>query len=811
MVNRQTLRRLNEALPKILSSFGPRYIKVEAPTLGDPKSGKRAVEPKFQLNPYAADDPALAKWFEDGGNYGILAGKDIAIVDVDVLGALKLPDTFAVTSGSGHGRHLYYLSNIDDNATISKGDAHIADVQAHFKFVVGPGCGHNSGGTYQIFNDRPLEWLDAEALEAIVRDAGCIIDWARKVHKEIENRAHEDRDLLGQDIPIESVISLVGLTQKNDVEWQGVHPIHGSSTGQNFTVNTEKNCWYCFRHSSGGGPLSWIAVQAGIIKCEDAKPGKLRGATFAKAKEAAEKLGYKVNFLPTHVSENMDKYFEGRRFVPSRLADDILAKYSIITVGDVVFIYDPEMGYYIDKGIYELRRIATAMLGEAWADKRVRDVVNNIIDRTGRRLRPEINPAVLPVQNGLLHLLTGELTPFSPSEFNTSKLPTKFDPDAKCPTWMRCLGEWLTADEAATLQKFFGYTLWRAYIFAKTLMMVGITRTGKTTVLRVWEALLGKQNVSHIRLISIIENTFASSDLYNKMMNETGELDSSEIKRTAVFKALSGRETSRVEKKGRDAFEMENFAKLVSAMNDLPHPPAKESTAFFGRIIIIQFMRQFIGKDADVNLETKLIAETSGILNWALKGLHDLMAQNGFDETRDMVDVKERYKMLEDPFEYFWDNFLEPDTYSIIPRLHFAEAFDAFCKEHRIVKLTPNEVSKRMGEKGIDEKRKRIESEQLYVWMGIRWRDVIYLTQSLPSVYYYTISEGNKYQKITVDLIEKPDESGQVPLVSPEIREAISVGNRMRLNFQPNSSNLTFGEWQALARELLECSIEMGR
>jgi hypothetical protein len=114
-----------------------------------------------------------------------------------------------------------------------------------------------------------------------------------------------------------------------------------------------------------------------------------------------------------------------------------------------------------------------------------------------------------------------------------------------------------------------------------------------------------------------------------------------------------------------------------------------------------------------------------------------------------------------------------------------------------------------MGEKGIDEKRKRIESEQIYVWMGVRWRDVVYLTQSLPSVYYYTISEGNKYQKITVDLTEKPDESGQVPLVSPEIREAISVGNRMRLNFKSNSSNLTLGEFQALARELLACYFQV--
>jgi len=59
----------------------------------------------------------------------------------------------------------------------------------------------------------------------------------------------------------------------------GPHPIYGSSTGQNLSVNGDQ--WYCFHNGSkgGGGVFKWIAVYVlGLIKeCED-----LRGVDFAK-------------------------------------------------------------------------------------------------------------------------------------------------------------------------------------------------------------------------------------------------------------------------------------------------------------------------------------------------------------------------------------------------------------------------------------------------------------------------------------------------------------------------------------------------
>ncbi len=74
-------------------------------------------------------------------------------------------------------------------------------------------------------------------------------------------------------------------------EYQGSHPVHGSRGGQNFCVNPEKNVWYCFRCNSGGGPLSYLAVEAGIISCREAQPGVLKGETLTRALDQAIKRG----------------------------------------------------------------------------------------------------------------------------------------------------------------------------------------------------------------------------------------------------------------------------------------------------------------------------------------------------------------------------------------------------------------------------------------------------------------------------------------------------------------------------------------
>jgi P4 family phage/plasmid primase-like protien len=90
--------------------------------------------------------------------------------------------------------------------------------------------------------------------------------------------------------------------QRHGDEVRGAHPVHGSSTGQNFTINPVKNTWHCFRHRTGGGPLELIAIQEGLIDCDECEGGVLRGERFSEVVQLAnEKYGTDINI------ENLDQ------------------------------------------------------------------------------------------------------------------------------------------------------------------------------------------------------------------------------------------------------------------------------------------------------------------------------------------------------------------------------------------------------------------------------------------------------------------------------------------------------------------------
>jgi hypothetical protein len=69
------------------------------------------------------------------------------------------------------------------------------------------------------------------------------------------------------------------LTLKSEYsgEYEGAHPQHGSTTGDNLNVQPSLGLWHCFRCDSGGDALSLIAVCEGLIACEDTRSGVFKG------------------------------------------------------------------------------------------------------------------------------------------------------------------------------------------------------------------------------------------------------------------------------------------------------------------------------------------------------------------------------------------------------------------------------------------------------------------------------------------------------------------------------------------------------
>ena len=109
------------------------------------------------------------------------------------------------------------------------------------------------------------------------------------------------------DLPdIKSVAEHYGaeFTRETTDELSGAHPLHGSSTGGNFSVNTAEQVWHCWRHGTGGGVLQLVAVCEGLLACEEARPGCLQGNRFVDVvKRTNDLFGTSIPLRPMDAAE----------------------------------------------------------------------------------------------------------------------------------------------------------------------------------------------------------------------------------------------------------------------------------------------------------------------------------------------------------------------------------------------------------------------------------------------------------------------------------------------------------------------------
>jgi hypothetical protein len=273
--------------PALIREFGAakRFIRVAA-------QDKRPIDNDWQKLPYSHDDPELQGWLAKGGNYGIVGGRGLIVVDSDCevlkkLIAEKLPPTLTVLSPGHQGHHSYYWCDLPKPLTLLDQEGkNVGNVQGLGKMVLGPNSVHPDGGIYKIVNDAAIANVTLDQLREVLKPYLA----KERAKQSVDNASEERKKYTGPIIDITKLVDLEKMEKSGD-EYFGVHSVHGSESGRNFWINPSLNVWFCFRHNTGGGPFSLLAVLEGIIKCEEATPGSLKGQTFRKIIEAAEKRG----------------------------------------------------------------------------------------------------------------------------------------------------------------------------------------------------------------------------------------------------------------------------------------------------------------------------------------------------------------------------------------------------------------------------------------------------------------------------------------------------------------------------------------
>ncbi len=221
--------------------------------------------------------------------------------------------------------------------------------------------------------------------------------------------------------------------------------------------------------------------------------------------------------------------------------------------------------------------------------------------------------------------------------FNQTAVPFDYDVNAKMPDrWLAFLHELWPNEPAAidVLGEWFGYVVSGRLDLHKILLMVGPTRGGKGIIARILTALVGRKNTCGPTLNSL-GGEFGLAPFIGKPLAVISDARFVGKNGNVVVERLlsiSGEDTLTVNRKYREQWTGKLPTRLHIVSNELP-PLGDASSAVIGRIVLLILTESWLGRE-DHALEAGLREELTGILNWALEGLHRLTVQDGNAFTR---------------------------------------------------------------------------------------------------------------------------------------------------------------------------------
>lgn len=211
--------------------------------------------------------------------------------------------------------------------------------------------------------------------------------------------------------------------------------------------------------------------------------------------------------------------------------------------------------------------------------------------------------------------------PITSAWFTMNRLPVVYDPGAVCPLWEAFLADVLVApDKVSALQEFMGILLTNETQWETALFLVGAASSGKSTIGKVIGRVWGDDNVGHLPLEDFGAR-FSLDGLQHKLVNVCDET-CKEITPRLESKLkwyISGGKID-VDRKFLSRAKMLPTARLVVPTNHWPEF-TDSSDGTWRRILPLRLTKSVPREQRDRHLLDKLVAESSGIFNWALAGL----------------------------------------------------------------------------------------------------------------------------------------------------------------------------------------------
>lgn len=287
------------------------------------------------------------------------------------------------------------------------------------------------------------------------------------------------------------------------------------------------------------------------------------------------------------------------------------------------------------------------------------------------------------------------LDPHDPADMITRMAEVDYDPGAECPTWLARLAHLQPEpDQREMMRRIHGYALLGIRSEQKFILAQGRGGDGKTLSYAVIAAIMGDY-YRHADVQSFLKGGTKSGSDHSedlaRLAGDTRLVTCDEPERFATFNSKiikqatgGGRMTVRALRQA--SVEVEVRWLLVMECNPLPKVPTSDD-GFWRRCVPFQWPVQLrpaeqAAQPYDV-LFGALMAEASGILNWAIGGALDWLTERDLKPSARSAEVKEAYRNSSDPFGEWYRTRCATGAAEAMRELtaDLHENFKAFCTE----------------------------------------------------------------------------------------------------------------------------------
>jgi P4 family phage/plasmid primase-like protien len=266
-------------------------------------------------------------------------------------------------------------------------------------------------------------------------------------------------------------------------------------------------------------------------------------------------------------------------------------------------------------------------------------VGNHLKGIVGRRGIFEKKRGLIHLKNGMIDLTEAEdgalrLMPHSPDYFSRNQIPVAFDGDAQCPTFLtKLLGAGLGEEDIALMQRWGGLLLLQDNMFQKIMILTGTAGGGKSTVMSVFQKMVGQDNCAQLRTEQLLER-FEMAGFIGKSTLIGADVPGNFLMQRGAYKLkqLTGGDFFQAEiKTARDLVTLYgNLNVGITCNSRLRITMDSDAGAWDRRLVIIKYEAPKPEKPINNFADWLVEHEGPGILNWMIEGALELLESKKF-------------------------------------------------------------------------------------------------------------------------------------------------------------------------------------